>query len=73
MARSSMGSPMQKIHVARQAMHLVILLNDSVDKDDGLSIDEEEEAIELEECAAVSITSPATHALKVNSGTLQRS
>jgi hypothetical protein len=51
MARSSMIFPTQKIYIARQAMHLVVLLNDSVDMEDPESTQEEEEGIELEEYA----------------------
>jgi hypothetical protein len=45
---------MLNIHIARQALHLVLLLNDfvlnnSVDADKGPSDEQEDERIELEE------------------------
>jgi hypothetical protein len=40
--------PMQSIHIARQALHLVILLNDSVDKVKGLTEEQADERINLE-------------------------
>jgi hypothetical protein len=40
---------MQSIHIARQALHLVILLNDSVDKTNGPTQEQEDERIDLEE------------------------
>jgi len=40
---------MQSIHIARQALHLVILLNDSVDKAKGPTQEQEDERIDLEE------------------------
>lgn len=42
---------MQSIHLSRQALHLVILLNDAVDQRDGPTQDQEDERIELEEWA----------------------
>jgi len=40
---------MQSIHIARQALHLVILLNDLVDTDEGPDDAQEDERIDLEE------------------------
>jgi hypothetical protein len=40
---------MQSIHIARQALHLVILLNDSVDQIKGPTQEQEDERIDLEE------------------------
>ena len=39
---------MQSIHIARQALHLVILLNDSVDRVEGPTEEQEDERINLE-------------------------
>ena len=50
LARDSRVFHMQSIHIARQALHLVILLNDLVDTEDGPNDEQEDERIDLEEC-----------------------
>ena len=50
MARSASIFTTQKVYIARRAMRLVNLLNDSVDLDDPLSTQEEEEGIRLDKC-----------------------
>lgn len=49
LARDSRVFHMQSIHIARQALHLVILLNDLVDSEDGPDDEQEDERIDLEE------------------------
>jgi hypothetical protein len=48
-ARSTRIFHSQSMHIARQALHLVIRLNDSVDSEEGPTDDEDDERIDLEE------------------------
>jgi len=54
LARDSKVFHMQSIHIARQALHLVILLNDLVDTEEGPDDEQEDERIDLEECVLFS-------------------
>jgi hypothetical protein len=49
MARRAPVFYMQTLHIARQALHLVIRLNDTVQVSGGPDLDEDQERIDLEE------------------------
>jgi len=49
LARDAQAFHMLSRHIARQALNLVVLLNDSIDADAGPNFKQQEESIELSE------------------------
>jgi hypothetical protein len=55
LARSSRAFHMLNIYIARQALHLVILLNDLAYTEDGLDCRQMDERDVLEECVCITL------------------